>query len=142
MTTVATAKDTPAQSTKKTRITKPHDDKGNLLTPRQRANKTFKKLAEPLFDATKTSCVKCYEDHIKLKIKRLDFSDKKERLTHNEKLVPGSAKHSFVLGASDQAKEDLKEDFDNLGCWRNAISTRQARERVGERKRVRARPGV
>jgi len=27
-------------------------------------------------------------------------------------------------------------------CWRNAISTSQARERVGERKRVRARPGV
>ena len=27
-------------------------------------------------------------------------------------------------------------------CWRNAISARQARERVGERKRVRAKPGV
>ena len=27
-------------------------------------------------------------------------------------------------------------------CWRNAISARQARERVGERKRVRAKLGV
>jgi len=27
-------------------------------------------------------------------------------------------------------------------CWRNAISARQARERVGKRKRVRAKPGV
>ena len=27
-------------------------------------------------------------------------------------------------------------------CWRNAISARQARERVGERKRVHAKPGV
>ena len=27
-------------------------------------------------------------------------------------------------------------------CWRNAISTSQARELVGERKRVRVRPGV
>ena len=27
-------------------------------------------------------------------------------------------------------------------CWRSAISARQARERVGERKRVRAKPGV
>ena len=75
MMTVAPTKDTPPQSTKKARVTEPCDNKGNIFTPRQRADKAFEKLTELLSDATKSSCVKCYKDHIKLQIKRLDFSD-------------------------------------------------------------------
>ena len=66
----------------------------------------------------------------------------KKSLTPFVRTNPEDKTNIFGVDVSDLSLLDCKHHSWICDCWRNAISARQAREQMGECKRVRAKPGV